>query len=405
MGQFNLRWNNHITNILQVFGEHLSSESLVDVTLSCEGRFIKAHKIILSACSPYFQELFEYHTSKHPVIILNGVKYEDLQSMIKFMYNGEIRVEESELTDLLSIAEILQVKGLCNVRDKKDRGNEKAAELKEEEKRECDFAVSKNDSAEPSAVNAECKLEDNDRYEEREKNRPKKRRKMSHRVNELANETTFTSHQTICLGPEETPNSPEPIQPEPIPTATIKVPRPPNEETKKSKIKTKVKSRERQSVIYGENGPEKIRRPPNAFMIFANEWRRRLATENPRESNTEISVRLGAMWKGLTNETKDSYYALAKKVDEEHKRKYPGYFYSPKEARMRKNLKNDLMLTRCLPPTGKGIFDSDALQFSQVYMNGTDVYPRSDGKNNFNERKSYLKDIQEAHCDERIFFT
>lgn len=40
---------------MQVFLEQLSSESLVDVTLSCQGQFIKAHKMVLSACSPYFQ--------------------------------------------------------------------------------------------------------------------------------------------------------------------------------------------------------------------------------------------------------------------------------------------------------------------------------------------------------------
>ena len=37
---------------------------------------------------------------------------------------------------------------------------------------------------------------------------------------------------------------------------------------------------------------QKIPRPANAFMLFANEWRKKLAVENPRESNKEISVRL-----------------------------------------------------------------------------------------------------------------
>lgn len=36
----------------------------------------------------------------------------------------------------------------------------------------------------------------------------------------------------------------------------------------------------------------KIPRPANAFMLFANEWRRKIAAENPRESNKDISVRL-----------------------------------------------------------------------------------------------------------------
>lgn len=51
---------------------------------------------------------------------------------------------------------------------------------------------------------------------------------------------------------------------------------------------------------------EKIPRPPNAFMIFANEWRRKLATQHPNESNKEISVRLGVMWKNLGGNSKVS---------------------------------------------------------------------------------------------------
>lgn len=57
------------------------------------------------------------------------------------------------------------------------------------------------------------------------------------------------------------------------------------------------------------------------------------------ESNKEISVRLGMMWKNLNSDTKADYYIASRKADEDHKRKYPGYYYSPKEARIRKTLK------------------------------------------------------------------
>lgn len=43
----------------------------------------------------------------------------------------------------------------------------------------------------------------------------------------------------------------------------------------------------------------KIPRPANAFMLFANEWRRKLAAENPRESNKDISVRLVLLFKEI----------------------------------------------------------------------------------------------------------
>lgn len=55
MQQYCLRWNNHQPNFISVFSSLLNSESLVDVTLSAEGRHLQAHKLVLSACSSYFQ--------------------------------------------------------------------------------------------------------------------------------------------------------------------------------------------------------------------------------------------------------------------------------------------------------------------------------------------------------------
>ncbi|KAF4528574.1 hypothetical protein B566_EDAN015721 [Ephemera danica] len=102
----------------------------------------------------------------------------------------------------------------------------------------------------------------------------------------------------------------------------------------------------------------KIPRPPNAFMVFANEWRRKLAFQHPSENNKEISVRLGVMWKSLSAEAKEGYYAASREADIEHKRKYPGYYYSPKEARLRKRLKQK----------GSNKADLQALQLVRVLM-------------------------------------
>ncbi|XP_043269149.1 transcription factor SOX-3-like [Venturia canescens] len=85
--------------------------------------------------------------------------------------------------------------------------------------------------------------------------------------------------------------------------------------------------REKSGVAEGassSSGKQKIPRPANAFMLFANEWRKKLAVENPRESNKDISVRLGVLWKNMDKDIKEKYFALAREVDAEHKRKYPG---------------------------------------------------------------------------------
>ncbi|XP_037073565.1 protein bric-a-brac 2-like [Pollicipes pollicipes] len=114
--QFSLKWNNHTHHLVDVFKNLLRSESLVDVTLSCEGQSLKAHKLVLSACSPYFETLFQDHTETHPIVILKDVKFTELRSIIEFMYKGEVEVEKNDLDSLFSTAEGLMIRGLTGSR-------------------------------------------------------------------------------------------------------------------------------------------------------------------------------------------------------------------------------------------------------------------------------------------------
>lgn len=57
--QFSLRWNNFHTNLTTEFHALFRGEDLVDVTIAADGKFVQAHKIVLSVCSPYFKELFK----------------------------------------------------------------------------------------------------------------------------------------------------------------------------------------------------------------------------------------------------------------------------------------------------------------------------------------------------------
>lgn len=113
--QFCLKWNNHTTNMLQVFENLLTTEALVDVTLACDGLSLKAHKMVLSACSPFFQSLFLENPCKHPIVIMKDMRYCDLKAIIDFMYRGEVNVSHDQLSALLKTAETLKVKGLAEV--------------------------------------------------------------------------------------------------------------------------------------------------------------------------------------------------------------------------------------------------------------------------------------------------
>ncbi|XP_066143896.1 protein tramtrack, beta isoform isoform X4 [Euwallacea fornicatus] len=117
--RFCLRWNNHQSNLLSVFDQLLHDESFVDVTLAVEGQLLRAHKMILSACSPYFQTLFVNHPDKHPIVILKDVLYSDMKSLLDFMYRGEVSVDQDRLTHFLRVAESLRIKGLTEVNEEK----------------------------------------------------------------------------------------------------------------------------------------------------------------------------------------------------------------------------------------------------------------------------------------------
>lgn len=111
--QYCLRWNNHRSNLLTVFDELLHNEAFTDVTLVCEGGApIKCHRMVLAACSPYFQNLFTDLPCKHPVVVLKDVKYVEMKAILEYMYRGEVNVAQDQLAALLKIAEALKVKGL-----------------------------------------------------------------------------------------------------------------------------------------------------------------------------------------------------------------------------------------------------------------------------------------------------
>nr|XP_053646578.1 protein tramtrack, alpha isoform-like isoform X1 [Cherax quadricarinatus] len=125
--QFCLRWNNHQSNIISVFEQLLQTESFVDVTLAVEGMTLKAHKVVLSACSPYFQAVLASHPDKHPIVILKDVRYTDMRDLLDFMYRGEVSVDQDNLSGFLRVAESLRIKGLTEVNEKKRLENTSAS--------------------------------------------------------------------------------------------------------------------------------------------------------------------------------------------------------------------------------------------------------------------------------------
>lgn len=101
--------------MVKVFKQMLDNQAFVDCTLACEGRLIKAHKMILAACSPYLHTILEENTSKHPIIFLPHLKYADIRALVDYMYCGEVYISFGHLPSLLKAAEVLRIKGLTDV--------------------------------------------------------------------------------------------------------------------------------------------------------------------------------------------------------------------------------------------------------------------------------------------------
>jgi len=110
--KFCLRWNDFESNISSAFRELRDDKDFFDITLACDDEQIQAHKVILSACSPFFRNVLRRNPHQHPLLYLKGVKYTDLQSVLNFMYHGEVNVAQEELNSFLAVAEDLKVKGL-----------------------------------------------------------------------------------------------------------------------------------------------------------------------------------------------------------------------------------------------------------------------------------------------------
>ena len=103
-----LQWNEFQKNVKEAFRKLREDKNFTDVTLACEdGQQLEAHKVILVASSPFFKKLLERNKHPHPLIYMRGLKSEDLQAIIDFLYCGEANVFQENLDSFLSIAEEL----------------------------------------------------------------------------------------------------------------------------------------------------------------------------------------------------------------------------------------------------------------------------------------------------------
>ena len=111
--KYNLRWHtysDHLTEMMQ----DMFSDDFADVTLVCDDKkTIKAHRNILSMCSPVFKDIFMMQPQKHqPVIYLRGIQYSEIECILQFIYLGETKFDKERLNEFLSVSKSLEIREL-----------------------------------------------------------------------------------------------------------------------------------------------------------------------------------------------------------------------------------------------------------------------------------------------------
>ena len=114
--KFHLKFNNFTSNASQSFQELRDDTDFCDVTLISDGNHqIKAHKVILSASSPFFLEMLRSNNRSHPLIYMRGTKAKELAAIVDFIYIGEAKIFQDDLDTFLALAEEIKLKGLSGI--------------------------------------------------------------------------------------------------------------------------------------------------------------------------------------------------------------------------------------------------------------------------------------------------
>ena len=111
--KFSLKWNDFGSNVSKSFGKLRSEDYLNDVTLvSDDHTQLAAHKLVLSACSEYFKEIFTRNKHTNTLLCLEGLSKQDIENVLDYIYNGEVHIFQEDLDRFLSIAQRFRLDGL-----------------------------------------------------------------------------------------------------------------------------------------------------------------------------------------------------------------------------------------------------------------------------------------------------
>ena len=113
--KYTLIWHTYPEHLRGMMQDMLTSEDFADVTLVCDdNKSIMAHKNILSACSPFFKNIFLVTENLNPIIYLQGIQYYEVETIMQFIYSGEAMFYEGRRKEIMDLARTLEIKEFFN---------------------------------------------------------------------------------------------------------------------------------------------------------------------------------------------------------------------------------------------------------------------------------------------------
>ena len=125
--ELRVHWKDFQSNLVDSVCKMREDSDFFDVKIACFDnqsvmKTIPAHKMVLSACSPVFKELLYAigaGDSKCPLLFLRGISYQEMNSILDFMYTGQSKIQHDKVDVFLATAEELKIKGLTEENQEK----------------------------------------------------------------------------------------------------------------------------------------------------------------------------------------------------------------------------------------------------------------------------------------------
>ena len=135
---FSLKWNDFETNVSKSFANLRTETQLFDVTLvGQDQKKVSAHRLVLSACSDFFKNIFYSNTHSHPMLYLDGVDSTDINLILDYIYQGEVQIQQEGIDRFLEVASKFKLEGLMgtdtDIQDPDSKNKKEYITMEEEE--------------------------------------------------------------------------------------------------------------------------------------------------------------------------------------------------------------------------------------------------------------------------------